>query len=421
LVDYGNRYYSPVLGRFINRDPIEEAGGLNLYGFCGNDGINRCDVLGNSWLSKLWDRTFLSLGKHIAQNWDHGRIYVEMAAVIVASIYVGIEVSDLIYTPGSMAVSVTGGVTFTAPSGLLAGSVPSICGGALPALGTTMLTTSEASAIAGVAGGAAGGAFGGAAMSAMSGQNGRQVLSAGLRGAAWGAGLAYVGTEFLNVHTPTQFTWTNAEDAIVTSAARFGVNAFAERQFGINGWKFDAGLEAVSFLGYELVGNAYRDVESNASKDSSYLYSGGFGDRQNGGLLPQHLWGIGAIHYAAEFMFDVNDQVLNWQGLPDAGGLLALATHANFGGYVGGHSLGASRWCTMAFLGAVQGGFAEALPIGMVAPTGVTAVWGSGDIITLFDGDSILNPNGMGVNVPFVTGHGQDYYSEQLFPGWWKS
>jgi len=34
--------------------------------------------------------------------------------------------------------------------------------------------------------------------------------------------------------------------------------------FGINGWKFDAGLEAVSFLGYELVGNAYRDVESNA-------------------------------------------------------------------------------------------------------------------------------------------------------------
>ena len=55
LVNYGNRYYSPSLGRFLNRDPIEEAGGLNLYGFCGNDGINNFDVMGNSWLSKLWD------------------------------------------------------------------------------------------------------------------------------------------------------------------------------------------------------------------------------------------------------------------------------------------------------------------------------------------------------------------------------
>jgi uncharacterized protein RhaS with RHS repeats len=31
LVDYGNRFYSPALGRFLNRDPIEEAGGINLY------------------------------------------------------------------------------------------------------------------------------------------------------------------------------------------------------------------------------------------------------------------------------------------------------------------------------------------------------------------------------------------------------
>jgi hypothetical protein len=57
---------------FLNRDPIEEAGGINLYGFCGNDAINNFDVLGNSWLSKLWDHTVLSLSKHIAQNWDDG-------------------------------------------------------------------------------------------------------------------------------------------------------------------------------------------------------------------------------------------------------------------------------------------------------------------------------------------------------------
>jgi RHS repeat-associated protein len=46
LVYYGHRYYDPRNGRFINRDPIEETGGLNLYGFCGNDGVNRWDYLG---------------------------------------------------------------------------------------------------------------------------------------------------------------------------------------------------------------------------------------------------------------------------------------------------------------------------------------------------------------------------------------
>jgi RHS repeat-associated protein len=48
LVYYGARYYNPVNGRFINRDPIGEAGGLNLYGFCGNDSVNGYDVLGNT-------------------------------------------------------------------------------------------------------------------------------------------------------------------------------------------------------------------------------------------------------------------------------------------------------------------------------------------------------------------------------------
>jgi len=37
---YGHRYYDPNIGRFINRDPIEEAGGINLYGFVLNDSID---------------------------------------------------------------------------------------------------------------------------------------------------------------------------------------------------------------------------------------------------------------------------------------------------------------------------------------------------------------------------------------------
>ena len=45
---YGYRYYDPVTGRWPSRDPIGEAGGLNLYGFVGNDSIAHVDALGLS-------------------------------------------------------------------------------------------------------------------------------------------------------------------------------------------------------------------------------------------------------------------------------------------------------------------------------------------------------------------------------------
>lgn len=38
--------YDPVTGRWPSRDPIEEEGGLNLYGFVSNDGVNDWDLLG---------------------------------------------------------------------------------------------------------------------------------------------------------------------------------------------------------------------------------------------------------------------------------------------------------------------------------------------------------------------------------------
>ncbi len=39
-------HYEPNIGRWINRDPIAENGGANLYGFVGNDGVNWVDLLG---------------------------------------------------------------------------------------------------------------------------------------------------------------------------------------------------------------------------------------------------------------------------------------------------------------------------------------------------------------------------------------
>ena len=45
---YGYRDYSPSLARWLNKDPLGEAGGVNLYGFVGNDGVNWVDALGLS-------------------------------------------------------------------------------------------------------------------------------------------------------------------------------------------------------------------------------------------------------------------------------------------------------------------------------------------------------------------------------------
>jgi RHS repeat-associated protein len=46
LLYYGYRYYDPSTGRWPSRDPIEERGGLNLYGFAGNSPLNGVDPFG---------------------------------------------------------------------------------------------------------------------------------------------------------------------------------------------------------------------------------------------------------------------------------------------------------------------------------------------------------------------------------------
>ena len=43
---YGYRYYDAVSGRWTSRDPVGERGGVNLYGFVGNDGVDCRDYLG---------------------------------------------------------------------------------------------------------------------------------------------------------------------------------------------------------------------------------------------------------------------------------------------------------------------------------------------------------------------------------------
>ena len=75
LVYYGYRYYSPALGRWLSRDPIEEKGGLNLYGFVNNDPVNGYDVLG------MWGN---NLHEVLTRRWALRKHYPYRAAKIIA-------------------------------------------------------------------------------------------------------------------------------------------------------------------------------------------------------------------------------------------------------------------------------------------------------------------------------------------------
>lgn len=52
LVYYNYRYYSPNIGRWLSRDPIQELGGSNLYAYCMNRNY-LYDIIG---LCSFWDR-----------------------------------------------------------------------------------------------------------------------------------------------------------------------------------------------------------------------------------------------------------------------------------------------------------------------------------------------------------------------------
>ncbi len=54
---YGFRYFQPITGRWINRDPIDEEGGINIYVFVNNTPLSDVDALG--WVPTLGFKTIL--------------------------------------------------------------------------------------------------------------------------------------------------------------------------------------------------------------------------------------------------------------------------------------------------------------------------------------------------------------------------
>jgi len=65
---YGYRDYDPQTTRWTARDPIAEKGGLNLYGFVGNDGVNGVDLWG-------LDKYVIGEAKEPAMSFDDDYVY----------------------------------------------------------------------------------------------------------------------------------------------------------------------------------------------------------------------------------------------------------------------------------------------------------------------------------------------------------
>jgi len=84
LYYYGYRYYSPILQRWINRDPIEEGDGFNLYNFVSNNSVQEIDPFG------LWKK-----GETI--NDGRRRIYIKEANDSFESLskIVGLELGEI--------------------------------------------------------------------------------------------------------------------------------------------------------------------------------------------------------------------------------------------------------------------------------------------------------------------------------------
>ena len=73
LYDYGFRFYSPSLGRWINRDPIEEDGGMNLYAMVGNSPTNASDSYGLMWQPGMGPPTKREYCEYLAWQIDTTR------------------------------------------------------------------------------------------------------------------------------------------------------------------------------------------------------------------------------------------------------------------------------------------------------------------------------------------------------------
>lgn len=126
LYYYGYRFYDPLTGRWPSRDPIEEEGGVNLYGFVGNNGLNKWDFLGMRGADGGVDRSNCKVYKLIPiidPNFKNFDILLECCDGVVVGVSARLNGANINFlTPNLMAqpntkvaiqVDAAGGVVFS--------------------------------------------------------------------------------------------------------------------------------------------------------------------------------------------------------------------------------------------------------------------------------------------------------------------
>ena len=66
----GQRYYDPAGGRWLTRDPIEYSGGMNLYGYVGNNPVNYVDPDGLARVELRWRKVMGPTNHAFLLLWD---------------------------------------------------------------------------------------------------------------------------------------------------------------------------------------------------------------------------------------------------------------------------------------------------------------------------------------------------------------
>jgi RHS repeat-associated protein len=84
LLYYGYRYYSASIGRWLNRDPLQELGGLNIYGFADDDAIDKCDSNGRE-LIEAGEAIIADLAVQITLNYATGEHWYHISVASVAT------------------------------------------------------------------------------------------------------------------------------------------------------------------------------------------------------------------------------------------------------------------------------------------------------------------------------------------------
>ncbi|KRA66169.1 hypothetical protein ASD79_02490 [Caulobacter sp. Root655] len=115
LYHYKARVYDPMRGWFLQTDPIGYGDGLNLYGYVGNDPLNKSDPTGTAelpqWLVDAFQRTAPPPSGEQVQSYGGDKQEVMGASIRSAQYRAGIELTKLEVAAAEFFL---GGLEFTA-------------------------------------------------------------------------------------------------------------------------------------------------------------------------------------------------------------------------------------------------------------------------------------------------------------------